>query len=58
MRRRVGGCIAGGVLGLCLASLVNASVGWPPAVALAACSVLGMGFGYVVTTLADVFIGP
>jgi hypothetical protein len=33
-------------------------MGWPPAVALAACSVLGIGFGYVVTTLADVFIGP
>jgi len=57
MRRRLGGCIAGGVLGLCLASVINSSVGLPPAIALAACSALGMGFGYAVTALADVFIG-
>jgi hypothetical protein len=57
MRKRLGGCIAGGVLGLCLTSLVNGSMGLPPAIALGACSAAGIGFGYVVTTLADVFIG-
>jgi hypothetical protein len=57
MRRRLGGCIAGGVLGLCFASLVNSSLGLPPAIALGASITAGIGFGYVVTTLADVFIG-
>lgn len=57
MRKRLGGCIAGGVLGLCLTSLINGSLGLPPAIALGACSAAGIGFGYVVTTLADVFIG-
>jgi hypothetical protein len=57
MRKRLGGCIAGGVLGVCLASLINASLGLPPTLALGACSAAGIGFGYVVTTLADVFIG-
>jgi hypothetical protein len=57
MRKRLGGCIAGAVLGLCLTSLVNSSLGLPPAIALGACSALGIAFGYVVTTLADVFIG-
>jgi hypothetical protein len=57
MRKRLAGCIAGGLLGLCLTSLINGSLGLPPAVALGACSAAGMAFGYVVTTLADVFIG-
>jgi hypothetical protein len=57
MRRRLGGSIAGGVLGLCLTSVVNGSLGLPPAIAFAACSAAGIAFGYVVTTLADVFIG-
>jgi hypothetical protein len=57
MRRRLAGCIAGGVLGLCLTSLINSSLGLPPAIAFGACLAAGMAFGYVVTTLADVFIG-
>jgi len=57
MRRRLGGCIAGGVLGLCLTTVVNGSLGLPPAIAFGACLAAGMAFGYVVTTLADVFIG-
>jgi hypothetical protein len=57
MRRRLAGCIAGGVLGLCLTTLVNGSLGLPPALGLAASLTAGIGFGYVVTTLADVFIG-
>jgi hypothetical protein len=57
MRKRLGGCIAGGVLGLCLTSLVNSSLGLPPTLALGASLTAGIGFGYVVTTLADVFIG-
>jgi hypothetical protein len=57
MRRRLAGCIAGGVLGLCLTSLVNSSLGLPPALALGASLMAGMAFGYVITTLADVFIG-
>jgi hydroxylamine reductase (hybrid-cluster protein) len=57
MRRRLAGCIAGAVLGLCLTSLVNDSLGLPPAVAFGACLTAGTAFGYVVTTLADVFIG-
>jgi hypothetical protein len=57
MRRRLAGCIAGGVLGLCLTSLINGSLGLPPAIALGVCTAAGITFGYVVTTLADVFIG-
>ena len=57
MRKRLMGCIAGGVLGFCLASAVNPALGLSPALALAACSIAGVGFGYIVTTLADVFIG-
>ena len=57
MRRRLGGCIAGGVLGLCLTTLVNEMLGLPPVLALGASLTAGIAFGYVVTTLADVFIG-
>jgi hypothetical protein len=57
MRKRLGGCIAGAVLGLCLTSLVNSSLGLSPALGLGASLTAGIAFGYVVTTLADVFIG-
>lgn len=57
MRKRLGGCIAGGVLGLCLTTVVNGSLGLPPALGLGASLTAGIAFGYVVTTLADVFIG-
>jgi hypothetical protein len=57
MRKRLMGCIAGGVVGFCLASLVNFDLGLSPALALTAWSMAGIAFGYVVTMLADVFIG-
>jgi len=57
MRKRLMGCIAGGVVGFCLASLVNFDLGLSPALALVAWSMAGIAFGYVVTMLADVFIG-
>ena len=57
MRRRLMGCVAGGVLGFGLASAVNPNLGLSPVLALAACSIVGIAFGYVLTIFADVFIG-
>ena len=57
MRKRLVGCAAGGALGFGLASAINLNLGLSPVLALAAFSIIGIALGYVLTTLADVFIG-
>jgi hypothetical protein len=48
-------CIAGGLLGVAVTSVVNNRLGFSPAVALIACSSIGVALGYVVSMLIDVF---
>jgi len=48
-------CIAGGLLGVVVASPINASLGFSPAVAIAVCAALGVAAGYVVSIMVDVF---
>jgi hypothetical protein len=56
MRKRLIGCLTGGVLGFVVATLVNGSLGLSPAVASGACTLAGVAVGYVATTLFDVFL--
>jgi hypothetical protein len=56
MRKRLIGCLTGGVLGFVVATLMNGSLGLSPAVASGACSLAGAAVGYVATTLFDVFL--
>jgi hypothetical protein len=52
-------CLAGGFLGVVVASLFGASLGLSATFALIGCSSLGIAGGYVVSVLFDVFAaGP
>lgn len=55
MQRRLFASLAGGCLGVVVASPINASLGLNPAIALIVCSSIGVAVGYVVSILFDVF---
>ncbi|HUA82294.1 MAG TPA: hypothetical protein VMB85_00425 [Bryobacteraceae bacterium] len=57
MKTRLIATLAGGLLGLALASQVNTSLdlGISPTLALAGCSLAGLAIGYVGSILFDVF---
>lgn len=55
MQTRLLSCLAGGCLGLALTSPINNVLGLTPLLAWAACASAGVGVGYVVSMLIDVF---
>lgn len=57
MRKRLMGCLAGGVVGFCIGPLLSGMLGLSPLVTLGASTSGGIAIGYVATTLADVFMG-
>lgn len=57
MQTRLLACLAGGLLGVALASTINDSLGLSPTLAVIACSSAGVGIGYMVSILFDVFAG-
>lgn len=57
MQTRLFATVAGGLLGIAVASPINAGLGLSPAVALIFCSSIGLALGYVASVLFDVFIG-
>lgn len=57
MQTRLLACAAGGLLGIAVASSINGSLGLSPTLALVACTTAGVGVGYVVSILYDVFAG-
>jgi hypothetical protein len=48
-------CLAGGFLGVAVASPINSSLELNPTLAVIACAGVGIVLGYVVSTLFDVF---
>ncbi len=59
VQTRLLACLAGGLLGVVLASAINDGLGLSlsPTLAVIACSSAGVGLGYVVSILFDVFSG-
>ena len=55
MRTRLLACLAGGCLGVTVAVPIGNTFGVSPTVALIACSMLGLGLGYVVSMFFDIF---
>jgi hypothetical protein len=55
MRTRLLFCLAGGCLGA-VTSAVGGSFGISPILALAGCSFLGVGIGYVASICLDIFV--
>jgi hypothetical protein len=55
MQTRLFASLAGGFLGVAVASTVKTSLDLSPAIALIGCSVAGIALGYVVSMLFDVF---
>jgi xanthosine utilization system XapX-like protein len=55
MQTRLLACLAGGLLGIVVALLINQSLGLNPIVAAVGCALLGMGLGYVVSIFFDIF---
>jgi xanthosine utilization system XapX-like protein len=55
MQTRLLACGAGGFSGVALTSVINASLGLPPTLALVGCALAGVGIGYAVSTLIHVF---
>jgi hypothetical protein len=58
MQTRLLATLAGGLLGVVLASPINASLGLTPILAVIGCSLSGMAIGYAVSILFDVFAAP
>jgi hypothetical protein len=48
-------CLVGGLLGLVATSPINDKLGFSPTMAFIACISVGIGLGYVVSLLVDVF---
>lgn len=57
MQTRILACGAGGLLGVVFASPLSGDLGLTPTLSVIACSVAGVGIGYVVSILYDVFTG-
>lgn len=57
MQTRLLACLAGGLLGVALASTINEALGLSPTLAVIACASAGVAIGYVVSILFDVFAG-
>lgn len=55
MQIRLLACIAGGLVGVAVASTINDSLGLSPTIALIVCAAVGVALGYVVSQLIDVF---
>jgi hypothetical protein len=55
MRNRLVCCISGGLLGFALSGTVGDALGLTQAVGMAFSAAAGLGLGYVVSTLMDVF---
>lgn len=55
MRIRLLACIAGGLLGVVAAYMVDDGLGFSPTVTMLACVGVGIALGYVVSLLVDVF---
>jgi len=55
MRTRLLACLAGGCLGA-VTSSIGGSFGLSPTMALAGCSFLGIGLGYVASIFLDIFV--
>ena len=55
MQTRLIAGIAGGLLGIAVASPVNAALGLNPAIAFIGCLSIGVAVGWVASTLFDVF---
>ena len=58
VQKRLVACLAGGFLGVVVASLFGDSFGLSAAFALIGCASLGIAVGYVVSMLFDVFAAP
>lgn len=57
MQRRLIASIAGGIIGLCLASRLQDAMGVSSTVAFIAAAVAGIALAYVASMLFDVFTG-
>ena len=57
MQKRVIVCLAGAVLGMVAASQLGDRLGIPPVTAFGGFVALGLGFGYIVSVVLDVFSG-
>ena len=57
MQRRILVCFAGGLLGMWVASPLGASLEIAPTTALVGFAAVGLGFGYLVSVIVDVFCG-
>jgi hypothetical protein len=55
MQTRLFASLAGGLLGLALASPINSALGLPGPLALIACAGAGIAIGCIASTLFDVF---
>ena len=55
MRNRLVCCISGGLLGFALSGKVGDALDLAPLVGMAFAAAAGLGLGYVVSTLMDVF---
>ncbi|MBZ5609577.1 MAG: hypothetical protein LAP38_15045 [Acidobacteriia bacterium] len=55
MQIRLLACLAGGLLGVVVASPINASLGLNPSIALIGFASVGLGVGYAASILFDVF---
>ena len=55
MRNRLVCCISGGLLGIALSGTINESLELSTTLATAFSAAAGLGLGYVVSTLIDVF---
>ena len=55
MRRRLVVCISGGLMGFALSGKIGDALDLAPAMGMAFSAAAGLGLGYVVSTLMDVF---
>lgn len=57
MQKRIIVCLAGAVVGMGVAARMGDSLGMTPTTAFAGFVALGLGFGYIVSVVLDVFSG-
>ena len=57
MQTRLLACVAGGLVGVVLASSINGALGLSPTLAVIVCGLAGVALGSVVSVLIDVFTG-
>ena len=55
MQTRLMACLAGGFLGVVVASPVNSSLELSPPIAFLGCILIGVALGYAASILVDVF---